>query len=356
MKITRSRYFNFRNISSACVEFEDGMNIIFGDNAQGKTNALEGIYLCSAGRSHRTQREKEFIRFGEQSASVYVDYDDGRRKSEAGITYSARGRKSCEVNSVKIKKMSEFIGNFRAVLFTPEHLSIIKGAPSSRRAFLDSSISQLDPVYVSCLQNYSEALENRNRLLDEVGPVCDFEQIQLWSYQMAKYAHVISEKRGEYVKRAAEITDDIFRDMTNGREKISLLYTGENTEEGFLKLLSENIARERAAGTTLYGIHRDDMEIEINGRPAKNFASQGQQRSAALAMKLAEGQIAKSEKQGYPVFLFDDLFSELDAGRKRYLIESMTGKQVIVTTCETEGFDFDTVNVIRAQGGTYERL
>lgn len=355
MKIKRSRYFNFRNISSACLEFADGINIISGDNAEGKTNALEGIYVCSAGRSHRAQKDKELIKFGEDTAAVCVEYDDGRRLCQAGITYSQRGRKSCEVNSAKIKKMSEFIGNFRAVLFTPEHLSMIKGPPSSRRAFLDSSISQLDPVYVACLQNYNEALENRNRLLD-AGSFADDEQLRLWSWQMAKYAVTVSEKRAAYIKKASGITAVIFEDMTSGREKLTLSYEEERDEESFIRLLTENLEREKAAGTTLYGVHRDDILIEINGRPAKSFASQGQQRSAALALKIAEGEIAKSGGEGYPVFLFDDLFSELDPGRKRYLTRSIEKKQVIITTCEAQGLDLEAARVIKAHAGSYELI
>lgn len=330
-------YLNFRNIEGQQITFSPGTNIIRGANAQGKTNALEGIYLCAGGRSHRTVHEKEFIRFGQPFAEVGLIYEDNRRENKLLLRYSG-GKKSCRKNDVPLRRMSEFIGNFRAVLFTPEHLSIVKDGPSLRRNFLDSAISQLSASYVSALQTYHKCLSQRNKLLQiaQKGELSSdiAAMSEVWALQMAKSGEVISAMRDDYTKRLHDAVKVIFSDMTGGRESPEIVYQSPKSEEELQKLFTEHLDREVRIGSTLYGIHKDDLFLTINAKEARSYASQGQQRSLALAMKLAEGEISKEKTGEYPVFLFDDILSELDASRKSYVMGGISGKQVILTTCE----------------------
>ncbi len=347
-------YENFRNIASAEIAFSEGINLILGDNAVGKTSAIEGIYLCALGRSHRTAKEKEFIKFGEESARISICYEDARRKNTLAMAWSQRGRKQCAKNGVIIKKMSEFIGHFRAVLFTPEHLSIIKDGPAMRRAFLDNAISQLDPVYVATLQRYQSILQQRNRVLqDALKDSSLLDTIDIWSEHLSGEAAVISKLRADYVLRADRYVKEIFKDMTGGREQPELLYTGARTAEEFYKQLTENITREVHYGATMFGTHKDDITVLLNGKEARSYASQGQQRSLSLAMKLAEGEISREDTGEYPVFLFDDVLSELDTARKQYVIAGLCHRQVIITTCERDIFPKNSYQINVKDGRFY---
>ena len=356
MICTSVLYQNFRNITEEKITFSPETNLILGVNAQGKTNALEGMYLCAQGRSHRTIHEKEFIRFGESFAQVTLSYLDSQRENQLAIRYKG-GRKGCQKNGVSLKKMSEFIGNFRAVLFTPEHLSIVKEGPALRRNFIDSALSQLSSGYVSSLQIYHRILIQRNKLLlsAQKGEAKGIESLaEVWSLQLAKESAYLSAQRDEYIRALNEIVKDVFEDMTVGKEIPSVEYGGRKDEEFFANQLTANLEREIRAGTTLYGIHKDDLVLTINGKEARSYASQGQQRSLALAMKLAEGELSKQKTGEYPVFLLDDILSELDGTRKAYVLSGIRGKQVIMTACE----DLSTVlpgscNVIRCEGGKY---
>lgn len=350
-------YLNFRNIEGQQITFSPGTNIIIGENAQGKTNSLEGIYLCASGRSHRTVHEKEFIRFGQSSAEVGLSYHDSRRENKLLLRYIGN-RKLCQKNGVPIRRMSEFIGNFRAVLFTPEHLSIVKEGPSLRRTFLDSAISQLSTSYVSALQTYQRCLMQRNKLLQSaqkgeygwdlsaLAPLCE-----VWSQQMAQAGAVISSTRQAYTEKLCETVKVIFSDMTSGKEVPEIVYQSLKNEEELLKLFTDHLEREVRIGSTLYGPHKDDLLLTINGKDARSYASQGQQRSLALAMKLAEGEISKARTGEYPVFLFDDILSELDASRKSYIMGGISGKQVILTTCES--ITYPNALIIPCKEGVY---
>ena len=350
----KARYYRFRNIEAAEIAFDDGINIICGDNAVGKTSALEGIYLCAQGRSHRTSHEKEYIKFGEEAASVSILYADQDRDNEIGMSWSQKGKRQCHKNDIPIRKMSEFIGHFRAVLFTPEHLSIVKEGPAMRRGFLDNAISQLDRLYVASLQRYTAILVQRNKILaDSFKDPLLMDTIDVWSRQLAEEAAVISQKRSAYVDRLSSYVADIFHDMTGGREAPKLLYTGERSAEDFERMLKDNLAREMRYGATLFGTHKDDITIYLNEKEARSYASQGQQRSLSLALKLAEGEISREDTGEYPVFLFDDVLSELDQNRKDYLMAGLMGRQVIITTCERKGFSKNSHMITAAAGFTH---
>ena len=346
---------NFRNAENEVVEFDHGINVLHGENAQGKTNLLEAIYYVSLGKSFRTTHDTEIIRFGEEYASVSLDYESAGREQNITMRMSnnARQRKNVTHNGVKITKLSELVGSFRAVLFSPDHLQMIKDGPSLRRNYLDVAISQIKPMYLHSLQKYNKILLNRNKLLknaEEDRATFD-ATIDFWSAQLAHEAAIIAKARAEYVALSGEIIADFYKRMCasgeidetpefiyggSAKQDVELYFDVETTEKNFLRLLNDFHEREISAGATLYGIHKDDIIINLNGKNTRLYSSQGQQRSLALAMKLAEGEICKMDCGEYPVFLFDDVFSELDSGRRKNLLREITDRQVIITSCESD--------------------
>ena len=365
---------NFRNIEESRVEFSPGVNILHGDNAQGKTNLIEAIYFAAIGKSFRGAHESDFIRFEQKSARVEVSFADSLRGQCIGMEFFRDKLRRVTQNGVKITRMSEIVGQFRAVLFCPEHLNIIKEGPSMRRQYLDVAISQLRPLYMRSLQKYNHILAQRNRLIKAAADPSgrrDFEETaEFWSRQLAHEAAFITVSRVKYLELAAREVEACFAEMTGGKEKPELEYSPSvrmkeedmrderRCEEIYAAHLDSNHDREIAVGATLWGVHKDDVEIKINSRPARQFASQGQQRSLALSLKLAEGAISRRDSGEEPVFLLDDVFSELDAGRRAYLTGKMKDRQIILTTCTehedgSEITDFGGANVITVRSGEF---
>ena len=356
---------NFRNIETAEIEFESGVNILCGENAQGKTNLLEAIHFASLGKSFRTSHDEEMIRFGSESCEVSMDFCDSVRRQNITVRMMPGRRKHIEHNRVKVSRVSDIVGAFRTVLFCPEHLSLIKEGPGERRNYLDIALSQLYPVYLKSLQRYNQILKQRNQLIRAAeDDRATFEAtVDMWSEQLAVEAATISKYRYRYLKMAEGHIERFFGEMTGEREKPSVMYVASSKQapeahedvelikNAYLKLLSENHDREIGAGSTLWGIHKDDIEILLNGKPARAFASQGQQRSLALAMKLAEGEVCAAVCGEKPVFLFDDVFSELDSTRRAYLSGKIGERQVIITTCEPSGIAGG--KMIRVENGTF---
>lgn len=357
---------NFRNIASADVAFESGVNILHGDNAQGKTSLLEAIYLVSLGRSFRSAHEADLIKFGEDYARISLDFSDSLRNQNITLFLSRDKRRHVEQNRVKVSKMSDIIGQFRAVMFCPEHLSLVKDGPSERRAYLDVAISQLRPVYLKSLQRYSQILKQRNQLIKSAyfDRKAFDDTIEFWSSQLAHEAAVISKFRLWYSKLADEHVKRFFLRMTGEREIPELVYIGSSkqdpdsysdvdyTEKKYFELLMSAHDREIAQGATLYGIHKDDLDINLNGKSARIYGSQGQQRSISITMKLAEGEICRTDCGEFPVFLLDDVLSELDGRRRAFLQSEMQERQVIMTTCEQ--IERSTgVNVITVKNGEF---
>lgn len=356
---------NFRNIADATVPFSPGVNILYGENAQGKTALLEAIYLISLGRSFRGAHESELIRFGEDYSRISLDYTDSLRDQNITVFISKDKRRQVEQNKVKITRMSEVIGQFRAVMFCPEHLSLVKDGPSERRSYLDVAISQLRPMYLKSLQTYNHILRQRNQLIKSsyFDRAAFDSTVELWSGQLAKEAALISKFRAWYTSLADRSVKNLFLRMTGERELPSLCYHSslkgdidysdiKSTEEKYMELLMSSHDREIAAGATLFGIHKDDLEIELNGRSARIYASQGQQRSISVAMKLAEGEICRQDCGEFPVFLLDDVLSELDGRRRAFLQNEMTDRQVIMSTCESLS-EMSSANVIKVKEGKY---
>ena len=364
---------NFRNISECSVEFCDGINILAGENAQGKTNLLEAIFYASVGRSFRASSSNEMITFGKRNATVSIDYMSDKKEKGDNITIQlfSDKKKIVEKNHLKVERLSDIVGSFRSVLFCPEHLSLIKDGPLERRNYLDIAISRIDQKYIHALQRYAYFLKQRNALIKSAQKdraVFD-ATIELWSEQLATEAAAISFYRVKFLKRVSVIVSQCFENMTGKKESVEIIYRGsaglsgdeyldkELVKQKYVSLLSSAYDREIFLGSTIYGTHKDDIEIKINGKNARSFASQGQQRSLALALKLAEGEICKEEFGDYPVFLFDDVLSELDETRRDYMIRFATGKQVIITTCEMSVVDkLSADKKILVVNGTYKEM
>ncbi len=360
---------NFRNIKEAEVAFGSGVNILHGFNAQGKTSLLEAISFVSLGRSFRSAHEADLISFGEEISRISLDYADVLRDQNITLTMSRDRRRRVEHNRVKVGKMSDIIGQFRAVMFCPEHLSLVKDGPAERRAYLDVALSQLRPVYLKSLQRYNQILKQRNQLIK--GAYDDrraFDQtIEFWSSQLAHEAAVISRFRLWYTKECDAHVKKLFYGMTGECELPDVVYAPSSKEEPdahsdtdyiekkYFELLMSHHDREIAQGATLYGVHKDDLEIALNGKSARIFASQGQQRSISVALKLAEGEITMTDTGEYPVFLLDDVLSELDVKRREFLQNEITDKQVIMTTCEMVE-PSDGVNVIEVKNGEFRQI
>ena len=360
---------NYRNIEHFPFTFDKEINILYGKNAQGKTNVIEGIYLFGSGKSFRHAREKDLIKSDKNHSQISISYVDSQRENKMSYRIFRDLSRETFKNGVKIGRMSNFIGNFKAVLFCPEHLSIVKNEPAERRNFLDSAISQFNRPYLAALMEYKKLLEQRNALLKNYEKNKDSFALtaEILSEKLAADAAYITEVRAKYLTRLFTLVDSYLLDMTGGRETVGFTYlshiAGKETEELFDRaanlekyknLFQKDLQREVLIGTTVSGPHKDDFEIRLGGMNAKIFASQGQQRSIALAMKLAEGEISKEESGEYPVFLLDDVLSELDRERKNYVLSELHGRQVIITTCDEADFaGISNAKKIFVENGNY---
>lgn len=335
---------NFRNYESEEINLEKNINIFYGQNAQGKTNIIESIFLCSLGKSFRTKKDKEMIKLNEQNALVEVEYEksdrDGKIKIEIG------NKKNIYLNGIKIKKLSELLGNLNIVIFTPDDINILKGGPQNRRRFLDIMISQLRPNYMHILNLYIKTMEQRNNYLRQIKEEHKDENLlEIWDEKLAEYAIKIYEYRKEFIEKIIKKLDIIHKNITNGEEQIELEYVTEcDSKEKYLKLLKERRKLDIIKGFTTKGVHRDDFMIYINKKDIKIFGSQGQNRTAMLSLKLAELQVIYDEIGEYPILLLDDFMSELDKTRRKNFLENIEGTQVIITG--TEKLDIENLEYL----------
>ena len=369
MKVNKIEFESFRNIDSEIIEFSDGINVIYGENAQGKTNILEGIYLFARGKSFRAFKDKELIKFDKNIAYAKMEFQVKDDKTTLGVEIPKNQVKKFYRNKVKVNKTAEIIGEFRAVLFCPSHLGIIKDAPATRRKFIDVAISQLRPVYLKMMTRYNQVLEERNAILKMMPEerAQNLELIDIYSEELASLCADIADIRNEYIKKLDYWVKIFFDEMTKGQESPKITYEANVNENDFenreslknryLELLKNNKEREFKYGATLFGIHKDDLKIEINGKDSRLYSSQGQQRSLALAMKMAEGEISREQKGEYPVFLFDDVLSELDDNRKSYILSNIKNRQVIITACDKSVFEnSEGCNFINIENGQRKEI
>lgn len=355
MQIKELELNNFRNAERETIRFSEGINILCGENAQGKTNALEGIYLFAQGRSFRPAKDKDFVSYGKDIAYLRLSFNSEGRDQVSEIRYNSTGKKSVRKNGVSLRKLSEFVGTFRAVVFCPEHLTMIKNGPHERRKFLDTALCQLYPSYIGALQRYNRVLEQRNRLLSRYFEKKDEyrQTIELWNSQLAKEGAYISKKRAEYTEKMNICAKEIFAEMTREKEIPDFRYLYERDEKEICGLLEKNAERDIRTGVTNSGIHKDDIEILLNSHNARTFASQGQQRSLALTMKLSEAKISAKMTGEYPVLILDDVLSELDENRRKFVSEKIKTGQVIISACDRELFSGTDTNIINVKNGRY---
>ncbi len=367
MKLLSATFDNFRNIKHFSFEFDERMNILFGKNAQGKTNVIEGIYLFAGGKSFRRAKDSDMRMFGSEFTMLSAEYSSGGRDCKMALRYRDTNRRDMYLNGARVPKLADFIGNFRAVLFCPAHLSIVQAEPSVRRAFIDGAISQFLPMYLETIIEYQKVLEQRNALLRsyENNPEGFDLLYDVLSEKLAKDCGYITAVRAEYLKKLFGFANDLLSDMSDGGETLSYEYNtsisalgglsdAKENEKAYLSLIDKYREKEKIVGTSLIGAHRDDFEIFLSSRAAKTFASQGQQRSIALALKLAEGELSKLECGEYPVFLLDDVLSELDRDRKNYVLSRLSGRQVIITSCDENDFKgIDCGKKIYVENGAY---
>jgi len=340
---------NFRNYKELYSEFNMDYNIICGKNAQGKTNILEAIFLCSSGRSHRTSKDNELIKFLENSYYVNVDVNRKYTDTTIEIYYEKDSRKKIKINSVPSKKNGELMGQLNTVIFSPEDMNIIKGSPSERRRYIDIAISQLKPSYFYNLQQYSKIIAQRNCLLKTLNinngiKSKMYETLDIWNEKLVETGSRIMIERYNFLKELNEKIKEKHIKLTGGREELEIRYAPsiliengldkKSIENSFYKKLVSSVEREIKNCATLYGPQRDDMEVLVNEKNVKLFGSQGQQRTVVLSLKPSEVDIAYRLINEYPVLLLDDVFSELDIKRQQYLIESIKGMQVFITTTE----------------------
>ena len=363
MRIKRFYARNFRNIEECNIEFSDGVNLLYGKNAEGKTNILEGIYVFSRGKSFRAKEDSDMIRFSEEGFNISLKYET--LIGEESLEYSVFGKERLrKKNGYRISKITDFVGSVKAVLFYPDNMNLVKGSPEERRSFLNIAISQYNHIYLKYYQNYKKTLENRNRDLRllQKGFYVDREELLAWSRTLSEYAALIYLVREEYIEKLKNYSKKFSLDISGGKENISIFYECdiENglsdislVKERYEKVFTENLDREISAGTTLFGPHRDDLRININDRDSRLFASQGQQRSIVLSLKLSEGEIIKEVFGEYPVFLLDDVLSELDEERRKYLLDKKGEKQIIITSCQSEELKAIADKTIEVSGGKY---
>jgi len=335
---------NFRNYEKQSIELCPATNVFYGNNAQGKTNLLEAVYLFSHGRSHRAKSDSELIRFGEVMYNLMLEFCDNARDYKAQIRYLRDEKKQIKINNIPITKLSELMSYLNVVMFTPEDLGLIKGSPSVRRRFIDEAISQIYPKYLSNLISYHKTLAQKNSLLRDLkykGKTSD-AMLSVWNEQLSSYGAVVYKYRNEFLKKLDEFSKPIHSDITN--ESFFLHYCAgikvndENIKDSYYNALEQNQKREIEIGSALVGIQRDDFKILVDEKEAKIFASQGQQRTSVLTLKIAQTEFIKNERGEYPVLLLDDIMSELDVKRRAYLWERITDKQVLLTCTDTEIF------------------
>ena len=344
MWIKNIKIKNFRNYEQEEIKLEKNINIFYGKNAQGKTNIIEAIFLCSLGKSFRAKKDNEMIKLNEQNAIVEIEYEksdrDGKIKIEIG------NKKNIYLNGIKIKKLSELLGNLNIVIFTPDDINILKGGPQNRRRFLDIMISQLRPNYMHILNLYIKTMEQRNNYLRQIKEEHKDENLlDIWDEKLAEYAIKIYEYRKEFIEKIIKKINIIHQNITNGEEEIELEYITEcDDKEKYLELLKQRRKLDIIKGFTTKGIHRDDFMIYINKKEIKIFGSQGQNRTAMLSLKLAELQVIYDEIGEYPILLLDDFMSELDKTRRKNFLENIEGTQVIITG--TEKLDIENLEYL----------
>ncbi len=321
------------------MEFDSATNIFYGDNAQGKTNILESIYLCGTTKSHRGTKDRDLIRFGEEESHIEAVVEKNSVPFKIDIHLKKNSPKGIAINKIPIKKASELFGIINIVFFSPEDLNIIKNGPAERRRFVDLELAQLDKVYLSDLTNYNRIINQRNKLLKDCYNQEELlDTLSVWDMQLAHYGNKIINRRNKFISQLNEIIEKVHNQLTGNKENIKVYYEPSignlSLEESILKNREKDIRFK----STSVGPHRDDICIMTNGIDIRKFGSQGQQRTAALSLKLAEIELVKMVIGDTPILLLDDVLSELDKHRQNYLLDSIKDIQTLITCTGLDDF------------------
>ncbi len=348
MWIKNIKLKNFRNYEQLDVDLGKNVNIFYGENAQGKTNIIESVFLCSMGKSFRTNKEKEMIQLEKENAMIEMTYEKSDR--DGCIKIEIGQKKNIFINGIKIKKLSELLGKINVVIFTPDDIEMIKGGPENRRRFLDIMISQLRPNYMHILSLYQKTIKERNCYLKEIQEKKKDENLlEIWDEKLAEYAEKIFAYRKEFIAKIIEKIQKIHQEITKEKEEIKIEYISHcGNRERYLELLKQRRKLDIIKGYTTKGIHRDDFVISINGKNVEVYGSQGQQRTTVLSLKLSELQIIYDEIGEFPILLLDDFMSELDRSRRERLVSHIQETQVMITCTDKlvlENLEFLEYNV-----------
>ena len=337
---------NYRNYKEEKISFDEGVNLILGDNAQGKTNLIEAIYISSMGKSFKTSKDRELINFDENAARVKVIAEKDELETEVEITLEKKGNnsviKNIYKNRKKLSKTSELIKNIIIVVFSPDDLKIVKEEPEKRRRFLDREICQISPYYYENYDKYRNVLKQRNVYIKEDN--LDDNLLDIWDEQLAKYGSIIMKLRAEYIEKISSFSNLIHSGITNGKENISIEYEPcisydnpvDNLEVILYERIKESRNKDKERRVTSIGPHRDDISFIVNGVDMRYFGSQGQQRTAALSLKLAELSLIKEDTGEDAILILDDVMSELDRSRQEYLIKTLMKNQLFITTTDLD--------------------
>lgn len=349
---------NFRNYDSLHLNFDEGTNILYGDNAQGKTNVLEAIYVSATTKSHKGSKDKEIINFSKEEAHIRTFLSKGDMDYRVDMHLRKSKSKGIAINGQKLKKAAQLLGLLNVVFFSPEDLSIIKNGPSGRRSFIDMELCQLDKYYLYNLNQYNKIINQRNKLLKDFYFHSDLKDtITIWDSQLVSYGRQIIEARIRFVDQLNDIIFQIHQNLSGGREELKITYEPDTTGNDFEKELSNNMDRDIKLKYTGVGPHRDDFGFIVNGIDIRKYGSQGQQRTAALSLKLAEIELVKQITKDNPVLLLDDVLSELDSNRQNYLLNSIGNIQTIITCTGLDEFvnnRFEINKVFKVVNGSIE--
>ena len=320
---------NFRNFKYLQISLDNGINIVYGDNANGKTNLIEAIYFCATGKSQRAGHDKELIRFGCDEAHLQASISSNC-KIDVHLFREGK-KKGFAINHVPIKKLSQLFGLLLVVIFTPEDLRMVKAGPAERRAFMDLELCQLSGVYYHNLRRYYQVLKQRNILLKAIPKDRSLQEtLAVWDEPLCKYGTQIMTHRAAFIEEVADLAANIHSNITGGKEKLTLNYRPQVTSE-YIDRLKRSVDRDIAMGSTSVGIHKDDIYFAIDSNDVRTYGSQGQQRTAALSVKLAEIQLIKKRTRHTPILLLDDVLSELDESRQQFLFNHISELQTILT-------------------------
>lgn len=363
---------NFRNYEKLEMEFSPAVNILFGDNAQGKTNVLEAVYLAGTTKSHKAAKDREMIRLGEDEAHLRMIVEKEITPGDAEAGTEARtishkidmhlkaGRaKGIAIDGVPVRRSQDLFGMVHMIFFAPEDLNMIKSGPGERRRFLDMEISQVDKIYLHNLTQYNKALQQRNNLLRQIAAEEQpKDMLSVWDEQLVRFGTVVIKEREKFVEKLNVLASDVHRRLTGGKERLEMVYEPNVRPEDFAGKLARHGEIDLIQRTTLVGPQRDDIRFMIDGIDIRKFGSQGQQRTAALSVKLSEIDLFRAETHEDPVLLLDDVFSELDRNRQNYLLTSIGDIQTLITCTGLEEFvayKKDTGNIYKVVEGTVER-